>query len=159
MRLSIGPNYEGSLRSLTVNKRHARAILATFADTLQITIKEVRSADLEAFLDHLRRVLVHAVLCGEPKNVVDGATAIGRRSMFTDVLDAPIAELAMGYDINTGEDLVDAGTLSLISGRLENLNGEESPYPPLNSSRRCSAQPSYQSRPTPPHATCPEEPR
>lgn len=31
--------------------------------------------------------------------------------MFADVLDAPVAELAVGDDIDAGKDLVDARTL------------------------------------------------
>jgi hypothetical protein len=115
------PRKNNSLPILTVNKRHARAVLASFADALQVTIKEVVSPNLEALLDHLGGILVHAVLGGEPKNVVGGATTIWWSSMFADVLDAPVAELAMGYDINTGEHLVDAGTLPTVSMFLKTV--------------------------------------
>jgi hypothetical protein len=95
--------------------------LASFADALQVTIKEVVSPNLEALLDHLGGILVHAVLGGEPKNVVGGATTIWWSSMFADVLDAPVAELAVGYDINTGEHVVDAGTLPTVSMFLKTV--------------------------------------
>jgi len=43
--------------------------------------------------------------------VINRPIAVSRGSMFADVLDAPIAELAMGDDIDASEDLVDARTL------------------------------------------------
>lgn len=43
--------------------------------------------------------------------MVDGATTIGGSTVLADVLNAPIAELAMSNDIDTSEYFVDAGTL------------------------------------------------
>jgi hypothetical protein len=101
--------------TLTVNKRHAGTVLTTFADTIQITIQELATANLQTFLDHLRGILVHAVLGGETKNVVSSSATISRSSVFADVLNAPVPELAMSYDIDTSKDLVDTRTLLNIS--------------------------------------------
>lgn len=42
--------------------------------------------------------------------------------MLTDMLDAPVAELAVGNDIDAGEHLVDAGTLTLVNRGRETIN-------------------------------------
>jgi uncharacterized protein YunC (DUF1805 family) len=46
--------------------------------------------------------LVHAVFGTETKNVVDGAATISGSAVFADVLNAPIAELTVGDDIDAG---------------------------------------------------------
>jgi hypothetical protein len=43
--------------------------------------------------------------------MVNGTAAIGRGTMLADVLNAPVAELAMSNDIDTSENFVDARTL------------------------------------------------
>lgn len=43
--------------------------------------------------------------------MVDGAAAVSRGAMLADVLNAPVAELAMGDNVNVGEDLLNAGAL------------------------------------------------
>ena len=47
--------------------------------------------------------------------MVDGTAAVSGSTMLTNVLDAPIAKLAMRNDIDASKDFVDAGTLSLVS--------------------------------------------
>jgi uncharacterized protein YunC (DUF1805 family) len=46
--------------------------------------------------------LIHAVFGAVTKNVVDGAAAISGSTVFADMLNAPVAELAVGNDINAG---------------------------------------------------------
>lgn len=84
-----------------VNQWHARALRTTFADALEIAVEELIAANLKALLDDLGSILVHAVFGREAENVVDGAVAISRSSVLADVLNAPVAELAVGDDINT----------------------------------------------------------
>lgn len=43
--------------------------------------------------------------------MVDGTAAVGRRAMLADMLDAPVAELAMGDNVDVGKDLFNARTL------------------------------------------------
>lgn len=43
--------------------------------------------------------------------MVDGTAAVLRSAVLTDVLDAPVAKLAMGDNVNVGKDLLNAGTL------------------------------------------------
>ena len=59
--------------------------------------------------------MVCAVFRGKAKNMVDGTAAVSGSTMLTNVLDAPIAKLAMRNDIDASKDFVDAGTLSLVS--------------------------------------------
>lgn len=47
--------------------------------------------------------------------MINGAAAVGRGSMLADVLDAPVAELTVGDDIDASKDFVDARTLSHVS--------------------------------------------
>ena len=47
--------------------------------------------------------------------MVDGAATVGRSTVFADVLDAPVAELAMGDHIDASQNLIDAWTLMCVS--------------------------------------------
>lgn len=96
---------------LTIDQRHTRTIRATFANTLQVPVQEVGVANLEALLNDFRRVLIHAVLSCEAEDVVDGAAAIGGSTMLTNVLNAPVTELASSNDIDACKNLIDARTL------------------------------------------------
>ena len=103
------------LNKLTVDQRHARTVRARLADTVQIAIKKLVATNLQALFDHLGGELVHAVLGGKAKDMVDSASAVRGVSMLADVLDAPVAKLTMSDDIDAGQDLVDAGTLCIKS--------------------------------------------
>ena len=96
---------------LTVDQGHAGTVRTTFADALQVLVHEVGVTNLQALLNHLGGILIHAVLSCKAKDVVDGTAAISRGTMLADVLNAPVAELAMSNDIDTSEDFVDARTL------------------------------------------------
>lgn len=103
---------------LTVNKRHARTIRARLANTIKVPVQKLVTTNLQALLNDLGSVLVHTVLRAEAEDVVDGTAAIGRCAMLTYVLDAPVSKLPMSNDIDTGQYLVDAGTLSRVSTDL-----------------------------------------
>jgi hypothetical protein len=96
---------------LTINQRHARTVGATLTDTLQIAVEELVTTNLETLLNDLGSILINAIVGSEAKNMVDGPGTISWGAMLADMLDAPIAKLAMGDDVNAGEDLVDAGPL------------------------------------------------
>ena len=108
--ISIG-QWEPRERSLTVNQWHARTVRATLADALQIPVQKLGVTNLKTLLNDLGGVLIHAVLGGEAEDVVDGTTAVGGSTMLTDVLDAPVTELAVGDDIDAGKDFIDTRTL------------------------------------------------
>lgn len=94
-----------------VDQRDARTVRTAFADAVQVAREELRSSDLEALLNDLGRELIHAVLGRVADDVVDGTAAIGGSAMLADVLDAPVAELTMGDDVDVCQDLLNAGTL------------------------------------------------
>ena len=94
-----------------VDQGNTRTIETTLADTLKIATEEVNATNLETFFDDLGRKLIHAVLRGISNDMINGTTTIGWSAMFADVLNAPIAELAVGDNINAGEDFLDARTL------------------------------------------------
>ena len=100
---------------LTVDERHARAIGTSLADTIQVPVQKLATTNLEAFLDDLGGILVHAILCTEAEDVVNGATTVGGRAMLADVLNAPVAELAVSNNVDAGQDLIDARTLLQFS--------------------------------------------
>jgi hypothetical protein len=94
-----------------VNQGDTGAIYAAFADLLKVAVDEVVALSLQALLNHLGGVLVHAVLRSKADDVVESAALIGRGTLLADVLDAPIAKLAMGNNVNVGQDLLDARSL------------------------------------------------
>lgn len=85
--------------------------MTSLAYALEVALKEIRTTDLETFLHHLRGKLIHAVLGGIAKHMVDSAAAVLRSAMFADMLDAPVAELSMSYNVDVIQHLVDTWTL------------------------------------------------
>ena len=104
-----------------IDERHARAVSASLADTVKVTVEELSATDLEAFLDNFAGELVHTVLGSEAKDVVDGVVAVRDGAVLANVLDAPVAELTMGDNVNAGKDLVDAWTLVILKAVLEDV--------------------------------------
>lgn len=96
---------------LTVNQWDARTVGTSFAYTLEVTLHKLRTANFETLLDDLGCKLVHAILGGIAKNVVDRTASILRRSVFADMLNAPVSELAMSNNINACEDFIDTRPL------------------------------------------------
>ncbi|MBE3045571.1 hypothetical protein IMZ48_24095 [Candidatus Bathyarchaeota archaeon] len=94
-----------------VNERNARSVGTAFADPIQVSTEELGSANLQALLDNLGGKLVGAVLGRVPDDVVDGTAAVGGSAMLADVLDAPVAKLPVGNNVNVREDFLDAGSL------------------------------------------------
>lgn len=104
-----------------VDQRHARAIRASLAHDVEVAVEEVRATNLKALFDDLGCKLVHAVLCGVAKHMVDGTVAVGKSAVLADVLDAPVTELTVSDNIDAGKDLADARTLVFIDAVLEDV--------------------------------------
>ena len=104
-----------------VNERHTRAVSASLAYTIKVTVKELSATNLEALLDNLAGKLIHAVLGSEAEDVINGMVAVRDSAVLANVLDAPVAELTMSDNINAGKDLVDAGTLVILKAVLEDV--------------------------------------
>jgi hypothetical protein len=47
--------------------------------------------------------------------VVNGSAAVGRSTVLADVLNAPVAELAVGDDVDVLKNLLNAGALLSVS--------------------------------------------
>ena len=94
-----------------IDEGNARAADAAFADSIKVSTQKIWTANLQAFLDNLGSKLVHAILGGVANNMIDSSATVGGCSMLADVLNAPVAELAVGDDIDVGEDLFNTRTL------------------------------------------------
>ena len=94
-----------------VDQGDARAVNSALADAVEVAAKKLRTSNLETLLNDLGGELIHAVLGSKADDMVDGAAAVSRGAMLANVLNAPVAELAMSNDIDTSEDFVDARTL------------------------------------------------
>jgi hypothetical protein len=95
-----------------VNEGNAGSVGTALADAVQVASEEFGSSNLEALLDDLGRKLVGAVLRRIANNMINGPAAVGGGTVLADVLDAPIAKLAVGNNVNVGEDFLNAGTLA-----------------------------------------------
>ena len=94
-----------------INERDPRSVGTAFADAVKVSPKELGSADFQALLDNLGGELVCAVFGGVSNNVVDGTASVGWSAMLADVLDTPVAKLAVGDNVNVSEDFLDTGSL------------------------------------------------
>lgn len=80
-------------------------------DNTKVTVHEFDTTDLEALLHDLGSKLVDAVAVSVGKNVVDDTALVRWRAMLAQVLDTPISELAMSYEINAGNDFFNGRAL------------------------------------------------
>jgi hypothetical protein len=94
-----------------IDEGNSRTVHSTFADAVEIAAQELSSSDLKALFYYFRGVLIHAVLGCESNDMLDGSTSISRSTMLTDVLNAPVAELAMSDDVNVLKHLLNARSL------------------------------------------------
>jgi DNA-binding transcriptional regulator YdaS (Cro superfamily) len=94
-----------------VDERDARAINTALTDAVQVTAEKLRPTNLEALFNDLGGKLIHAVLSSKADDVINGAAAVGWSAVLADVLDAPIAKLAVSHDVDIGENLLNAGAL------------------------------------------------
>jgi hypothetical protein len=94
-----------------VNQGDAGTITTSFADSVEVAAQELSTTNLETLLNHLRGELIGAVLGSVANDMVDCPATVGRSAVLADVLDAPVSELAMGNNVNVGEDLLDTGAL------------------------------------------------
>ena len=95
-----------------VNEWDPGTVRTALAHTVKVSTKEFSTTNLETLLNNLRGELIHAILRRIADHMVNSTAAVGRSTMFTDVLNAPVAELTMGNYVDVGENLFDAGTLN-----------------------------------------------
>jgi len=95
-----------------VDQWNAWTVKTTLANTIKVTTKKVNTTNFEAFLNDLGGKLIHAILGGISNDMINCTAAISRSAMLADMLNAPIAKLAMSNDINALEDFLNAWTLT-----------------------------------------------
>jgi hypothetical protein len=94
-----------------VDERDARSIDAALRDSVQIATDEFISSNLQTLLNYLGSKLIRTVLSSVSNDVINGPAAVCRSSVLTNVLDAPVAELTVGDNVNVCQDLFNARAL------------------------------------------------
>jgi len=97
-----------------VDERHTRTVSTTLTDFFKVSIEELGARNFETLFDNLRGELVGTVLCCIAKDVFDSTGLVRTCTVLADMLDTPIAELAVRNNIDAAKDFVDAGTLENI---------------------------------------------
>lgn len=140
---------------LTVDEWNAWTVWMSCRDDCKISLHEFSPTNLETFLHNLGSKLVDAVAVSIGKDMVDDAALVRWRTMLAQMLDTPVAKLAMGDKIDAGNDFFNGRTLEwkIRQYASKKVFPEALPFPPRHSSRRCSAQPSYLFPQERPHAT------
>lgn len=94
-----------------VDQRDPGTIDPTLAHAVEVAGQEIDATDLETLFHNLGGVLIHAVLGCESDDMINRTASILWSTMLAYVLNAPVAKLAMGDDVDAGKDLFDAGPL------------------------------------------------
>lgn len=94
-----------------VDEWDAKSVWVGIGDDSKIAIQKVDTTNLQTLFNNLGGKLINAVAVCVGKDVVDDSTLVRRRSMLADMLDAPIAELAMSDEVDIGDHLFDSGSL------------------------------------------------
>ena len=104
-----------------VDERDAWTIWVGGTNDTKVAVKELNTANLEALLNDFGSELVDAVAVGVGEDVVDDATLVWRRAMLTQVLYAPITELAVSNEVNASDDFFDGGALLFFDTVLKDI--------------------------------------
>ena len=115
LRSRVGENVLNEIIAVLVtgdvDERNARSVDSALADTVKVATKKLRATNLQALLNNLGGKLVHAILGSIADDMIDSAAPVRRGAMLADMLDAPVAKLAMSHNVDVGQDFFDAGTL------------------------------------------------
>jgi hypothetical protein len=98
-----------------VDQGNPRTVDPALADAVQVAAQKLGAANLQTLLNNLGGELVHAVLSSIADDMVDGPATVRRSAVLADVLDAPVAKLAVGDNVDIGQDFLDARTLQPTS--------------------------------------------
>lgn len=94
-----------------VDQRNARTIETTLADSVKVAAEKLGASNLEAFLNDLGSELIHGILRSVSNDMINSTAAVRRGTMFANMLDAPVSKLAVGHDVDVGEDFLNAWAL------------------------------------------------
>jgi len=121
LRIGVGEDVLDEVVSVlvagNVNEWNTRTVCTTLANSIQISAQKVNTTNLQALLNYLGGKLVSTVFRGIADDMINGTAAISWSTMFANVLNAPIAELTMGDNVNASENFFDAWALRLVSNR------------------------------------------
>lgn len=94
-----------------VNQRDPSTIATTLAHSVQVSAQKISPTNLQTLLNHLRGKLIGTVLGSVSNYMVNGPTAVRRRTVLANVLDAPVSKLAVGHNIDIGKHFFNARPL------------------------------------------------
>jgi hypothetical protein len=105
---------EGGAFKLTVNQRHPWSISTPGAHARKIAVQKLGAAYLQTLLDNLRCKLIHAIVNRPKEDMLNSTASIVRSTMFANMLDTPISELAMGEHVNFGYHFFNGRSLDVL---------------------------------------------
>lgn len=94
-----------------INQRNSGPIQSAFTYAVEIAAQELAATNLQTLFHHFGRKLIGAVFGRISDDVVNGPATVRRCPVLANVLNAPIAKLAMSHDINVGKNFLDTGAL------------------------------------------------
>lgn len=94
-----------------VDQRNPRTVETTLADSVKVAAEKLGASDLKAFLNDLGSELIHGILRSVSNDMINGTAAVRRGTMFANMLDAPVAKLAVRHDVDVGKDFLNAWAL------------------------------------------------
>lgn len=94
-----------------IDQWNARTVETTLTDTIKIAAEKIDTTNLEALLDDLGSKLIHAILRGVADDMINGSATISWGTMLADVLDAPVAKLAVSNNVNACQNFLNARAL------------------------------------------------
>lgn len=113
------------LISSDVDKWDARTIRPSGGDDQKILVQEIQTTDLEALLHNFGSKLIDAIVVGVGQDVINDATLVGWRAMLAEMLNTPVAELAMSDKVDVGDDFLDSRSLLVLNAVLEDVLNNE----------------------------------
>jgi hypothetical protein len=77
----------------------------------EVTLEELNTTNLQALLDNFGGKLIDAIAVRVAKDVVNDSALVWRGAVFAEMLNAPVSKLAVGDEINVGDDFLDGRAL------------------------------------------------
>lgn len=108
-----------------VDEWNSRSVRVRSRDDSEISIEKFNTANLEAFLDDLRGVLIDAVAVGVDEDVIDDSPLVRGCAVLAEMLNTPIAELTMSYEIDVGNDLFNSRSFFILNAVLEDVLNDQ----------------------------------
>lgn len=108
-----------------VNERDTWSIWMSSGDDIEVTIKKLDATNLETLLDNFRSILVDTVAIGIDQDVIDDPTLVRRGAVLTEMLNTPIAKLAMSDKINVGDNFLNSRAFLILDTILKDVLNDQ----------------------------------